>query len=312
MTPIRLLWMACALGACSSSGGPVLEACRDIAGPGEACIAGGTFVMGHDPIPDPRVPLAQIPQLHAPAHRVRLPPFFIDARPVTNGEYLACLQAGACPDECQTSGTQNSVGSTSCASGSTFYYRYHVGDATLANHPVATVFDVGAAAYCAWVGRRLPTEAEWERAARGPNGTDYPWGDEAPDCSRYGCDLIPLGDPSTPFIPVGAYPVDRVTGDVSPEGIRFMVTGVPEFLDDWYYDYPFDNGQAIPSPRGEPFSGSNGQSARGNVNARLPLYRGESSLPPDQAHEPFPQPAWVRSDNSWLGRGGFRCARDDR
>jgi len=283
-----------------------------MAAAGEVCIAGGTFVMGHDPIPDPRVPMAQIPQLHAPAHRVSLPPFFMDVHPVTNGEYLACLEAGVCPDECQSPESKNSLGRSGCGSGDSFYFRYHVRDASLSRHPVATVFDVGAAAYCAWVGRRLPTEAEWERAARGPGNSDYPWGDAAPECSRYGCDLVPLGDPSARFLPVGAYPVDRVTADVSPEGVRFMVTGVAEFLDDWYYDYPFDNGQAIPSPRGEPFWGSSGQNARGNLNARLPLYKGESSLPREQAHEPFPQPAWARASNSWLGRGGFRCARADR
>jgi formylglycine-generating enzyme required for sulfatase activity len=306
-----LVGVIVAFGVCCSSGKPALEACRGVAVSGEACIPGGTFVMGHDPIADPRPPLAQLPQVHAPAHTVVLRPFFLDVHPVTNAEYLTCLEAGACPDECRVPGTENSVGVTGCGSGSSFYDRYHVRDAALARDPVATVFDAGAVAYCAWVGRRLPTEAEWERAARGPNGTDYPWGNAAPDCSRYGCDLEPLGDPSTPFMPVGAYPVDRVTGDVSPEGIRFLVTGVPEFLDDWYYDYPFDNGQPIPNPRGEPFSGSTGRSARGNVNARLPLYKGKSSLPPEQANEPFPQPAWARAGSTWLGVGGFRCARDD-
>ena len=73
---------------------------------GEVCIKGGVFVMGHDKISTTN---PGIIQLQAPAHPVRLPPLFIDERTVTNGEYLACLNAGVCPDECQTSGTREFV-----------------------------------------------------------------------------------------------------------------------------------------------------------------------------------------------------------
>jgi sulfatase modifying factor 1 len=307
------LLVACGVSACSSAGSQ-LEPCRDTPQSGEVCVAGGAFVMGHDTIPDLREPLAQLPQLHHPVHRVSLSPFFIDERPVTNGEYVACLDAGICPDECQAPGTSSSMGSGGCGSGSSFYARYHLRDAALAKHPVATVHDLGAEAYCGWVGKRLPTEAEWERAARGPQNGDYPWGNAAPDCSRYGCDLVPLADPpSKPFTPVGAYPVDRMTGDVSSEGVRFMVTGVAEFLDDWYYDYPFDNGEPIPDPQGTASSADLGRSSRGNLLALLPLYNGEvPGIPPDQAIEPFPQPAWTRANGRWTLTGGIRCARDDQ
>ena len=299
-------WAAVVVGtlqACTS-GGVTVEPCNDHPSPGEVCIGGGVFVMGHDPISDPRsVPLDRP---YGPAHHVSLPPFFIDVRPVTNGEYLACLGAGVCPDECQS-------GPGACASGSSFFDRYHVRDPALANDPVATAVDRGAEAYCQWIGKRLPSEAEWERAARGPRNTDYPWGNDPPVCSRYGCDLVPLGDPpSKPFSPVGAYPVDRTTGDVTPEGVRFMVTGVAEFLHDWYYTYPFDNSEPIPSPRGEASPTSVSQSARGNILALLPLYKGHVDLPADQAIEPFPQPAWTRATDSWTTSGGIRCARDDR
>ena len=72
----RWLGVIFVFGVCCSSGKPALEACRDVAAAGEACIAGGTFVMGHDPIADPRSPMAQLPQTYAPAHRVAMRPFF--------------------------------------------------------------------------------------------------------------------------------------------------------------------------------------------------------------------------------------------
>ena len=75
-----------------------------------------------------------------------------------------------------------------------------------------------------------------------------------------------------------------------------MVTGVSEFLHDWFYDYPYDNGQPIPNPLGAPSANDNGQNARGNVLALIPLYKGHvAGLGPNEAIEPVPQPAWVRN-----------------
>ena len=290
--------------------------CRGAAQSTEACIAGGVFVMGHEKLPtsDPG-----IVQLQAPAHRVSLAPFFIDVLPVTNGEYLACLNAGACPDECQAAGTTSSFGVSGCDGGTPgFFAGYHVRDAGLDRYPVASVHDLGAEAYCQWIGGRLPTEAEWERAARGPGDTDYPWGDASPDCSRWGCDIAALnttGGGQPFFWPIGAYPVDLVTGDVSPEGVRMMVTSVPEFLHDWYYDYPYDNGDPIPNPVGDPQPGGLfvGQTLRGNIQAFIPGYKTSSS--PGSYYEPFPQPAWARTNGTNQSQsrltGGIRCARTD-
>ena len=307
-----------ALGAtiCAACGGTAPQRpsipCVEQAQPGEVCIKGGVFGMGHEAVPVTDMSVSQ-PQLQVPAHQVSLKPFFIDERPVTNGEYSACLAAGACPDECQTNlaNSRSMLGCDGWGGGEQMLLAtYHVADPSVARDPVVSVNDVGADAYCAWVGRRLPSEAEWERAARGPADADYPWGSAAPECARWGCDVVSLNqDAGDLFWPVGTYPVDLVTGDVSPEGARMMVTGVPEFVRDWYYTYPYDNGEPIPDPVGDVPNGY-GRSLRGNISARIPPV-----TPRSPYVEPFPQPAWVRSNGAVsrsMLNGGIRCARSDR
>jgi formylglycine-generating enzyme required for sulfatase activity len=98
-----------------------------------------------------------------PEHRVYLEEFYIDKYEVTVAQYRACVEAGAC--------TAPSTGQ---------YYNW--GRSERENHPINGVDWDQAQAYCGWAGKRLPSEAEWEKAARGTDGRTYPWGNATPTC----------------------------------------------------------------------------------------------------------------------------------
>jgi hypothetical protein len=242
---------------------------------------GGSFLMGHPTIPDGLGGESPF----APVHRATLSPFFIDIDPITNAQYKACFDAGACPDECQRNA------SSPCQD--PFSAVYSILDPALADYPMATATIAGADAYCRYMNKRLPTEAEWERAARGPDSFDYPWGNAPPDCAALHCDL-PSFDPSFPHSP-GSYPVGLATADVSPEGVRGMLTTIRHIMLDGPRLY---SSQPVTDPRGpiEPFQA---RASRGNLHfygSVLETYNGVS----------YPLPAWERA-NHYVG--GLRCAR---
>jgi hypothetical protein len=110
-----------------------------------ALIPAGEFLMGtEDGLPDAR-----------PLHRVYLSGYLIDRYEVTNARYRQCVEGGACPAPRD---------------------REAFDDPERRQHPVVNVAWSQARAYCQWAGKRLPTEAEWEKAARGTDGRRYPWG----------------------------------------------------------------------------------------------------------------------------------------
>ncbi|MFM7173994.1 MAG: formylglycine-generating enzyme family protein, partial [Caldilinea sp.] len=134
----------------------------------------------------------------------------IDKYEVTNARYKACVDAGGC----------TAPGSVASWTRSPYY-----GTSTYADYPVVNVTWHQASAYCAWAGKRLPTEAEWEKAARGSSDTrKYPWGNSAPDCTKTNYRSC-VGDTSR----VGSYP-----SGASPYGVMDMGGNVWEWVNDWY------------------------------------------------------------------------------
>jgi serine/threonine-protein kinase len=122
-------------------------------------VPGGPFLMGSTD-EDLRASREEKPQ-----RSVTVPDFWVDQTEVTNAQYARCVQAGSC----------ETLPNTTSASRNAYY-----GNSEFDNYPVVYVSWNMAKAYCAWAGQRLPTEIEWEKAARGTKGDIYPWGNSAP------------------------------------------------------------------------------------------------------------------------------------
>jgi formylglycine-generating enzyme required for sulfatase activity len=152
-----------------------------------------------------------------PAHIVYLDGYWIDQTEVTNNMYKQCVKAGDCeaPPLC-----------TMLPSGIATYYDY---DPKYENHPMGCATWYAAQDYCTWVGGKLPSEAEWEKAARGTDGRLYPWGNEAPTCllSNSGGRCVGLTKP------VGSYPAGA-----SPYGVLNMAGNMHEWVVDLFVFYP--------------------------------------------------------------------------
>jgi len=144
-----------------------------------------------------------------PEHSVYLDAFWIDETEVTNSMYAICVAADACtPPVTSASSTRES------------YFGNEAFDA----YPVIFVSWEQAQEYCAWSGRRLPSEAEWEKAARGEDGRICPWGNQAPDAS-----LLNYNGEFADTTPAGNFPAGA-----SPYGALDMSGNVWEWVADWY------------------------------------------------------------------------------
>ncbi len=201
-------WVALALGLALAS---ALHAAEDM-----VPVPGGAFIMGSDSGPaDER-----------PAHRVTLPAFSIDRHPVTNAAFAEFLNA---------SGPFN-AGRERLFDFDDPDSRVHrvqgkwVADAGFDQHPVVEVTWAGARDYCAWRGKRLPTEAEWEKAARGTDGRRYPWGNSLPDRTRAQFSARFNETALVHAFPLGA----------SPFGAQDMAGNAWEWVASAYRPYPYE------------------------------------------------------------------------
>lgn len=275
--------LALTLGGCSCQPPPGAE--------DEVYIFAGSFMMGHDPLPEQDLCSRSVTgatpcNSFAPRHRVTLDGFFIDKREVSIREYQNCVSEGFCV-------TPRFNAQVCCDQSLTTQYS----DPEHIDFPMRGVDYEQAVRFCEWRGRRLPTEAEWEFAARGPSEREYPWGNESPSCSRVpeSCDPpIPAGGDPDRLRPVGT-----TLGDSTPDGVLDLAGNARELVSDrhdpdYYEASPEKNPQGPPQPS--------------EVWKQAGVTRGGYfDIEPLDWVITGPVPAWVRG-NSRLANG-FRCAR---
>ena len=221
-----------------------------------------------------------------PAHDVTLNVFWMDQVEVTNGMYGLCVQAGVC---------RLPVKLNSDNRGDYF------GNPEFKDYPVIQITWYDANAYCQWAGRRLPSEAEWERAARGDDMRTYPWGGEPPNEQNSNANNT-VGDVTR----VGSY-----AAGASPYGVLDMAGNVWEWMADYYNPRYYAESQTV-NPTGPENGGLNhlrvirGGSFQDNLfNLRIS----------NRGYEVGPDPSALPNKDAYYGRSsvkiGFRCANDN-
>lgn len=229
-----------------------------------AKIPGGTFLMGaqaSDPAGPGHDPDARPDE--GPPHRVTLSGFHMQRGEVTASLYQRCVDAGACSRDDVLHGEGYAT----------------LGGEGLGDHPVNGVSWEGARKVCAWLGGRLPTEAEWEYAARGPDSRRFPWGD-TPGCGVY--------DPDDAFAKTGSCLQEstQATGRLrgaSPFGLLGMAGNVWEWTADAYAPDTYARGD-VTDPTGPPAGTARVQRGGGWTSSDPLELRSaaRASLPPDQ------------------------------
>ncbi len=162
-----------------------------------------------------------------PRHQVTVATFLLDRTEVTNADFRACVEAKACAPYRDGVAASMKLGSDARFRG--------------ARQPVVGVSWFDAKASCEWRGKRLPREAEWEKAARGSEGRTYVWGEAKPDPLRLGCFA---GSATGATMPVGSYPEGA-----GPYGHLDLAGNVWEWVEDLYDPYAY---RRVGAARGEP------------------------------------------------------------
>lgn len=239
-------------------------------------IPAGTFLMGSDRKVDRNAYPAEFPQ-----RKVYLDAYEIDKFEVTTVQFLKFVLAT----------NRHPL----------IDWQYDGGNfqETMANHPVMHVSWFDADAYCTWAGKRLPTSAEWEKAARGEDGRIYPWGNEPAGLSRANFGRTGLSGPVRDrperlllYPPIIS--VDKYENGVSPYGVFQMAGNVAEWTADWY-DPAYYKKAPDRNPKG-PEKGTQRAFRGGGWIDSTPTVR------PAQRNGTDPN-----TKMNWLG---FRCARD--
>jgi formylglycine-generating enzyme required for sulfatase activity len=160
--------------------------------------------------------------IESPAHTVTLDEFWIDQTEVTNAQFVAFLNANG--NQIEHGKTWVKTISEDSESRIIQYGDIFQTQEGYADHPIHMVSWYGASAYCEWVGGQLPTEAQWEYAARGPDGWIYPWGNNLPTPQ-----LLNYNHNVGGLVPVGSYPDGS-----SWVGALDMAGNADEWVNDWF------------------------------------------------------------------------------
>ena len=218
-----------------------------------------------------------------PAHKITMPAFWIDKLEVTNAMYTLCVQAGGCALPYSfKSDTRDS----------------YFNKPEFVDFPVVYVGWGEADAYCKWAGRRLPTEAEWERAARGDDFRTYPWGDDRATATYANFNYY-FGDTNR----VGSYPAGA-----SPFGVLDMAGNVAEWVQDYYdsnyYTAAINNNPPGPAARSTYFNRVLRGGTFADDDSYVRVSKRSSTRGPDFGAD-LDTPEYI---GEYSPRIGFRCA----